>query len=1134
MFKIFIRRPVLSIVVSLVIAFIGVLALFNLPVTQFPSISPPKVNVVANYPGANNELLVKSVIIPLEQALNGVPGMKYIESDAGNDGEAALNVVFKLGTDPNVDAVNVQNRVSSATNKLPPEVIREGVKISREEPNILMYINLYSDDPTADQGFLYNYFDINIAPELLRVDGVGDLDILGTRNYAMRVWLHPDKMMSYGLSTDDVREALEDQNVEVSPGKLGESGGLRPQVKEYVLKYPGRYTTEDEYKNIIIKSTKGGNAVRLKDIADVHLGNEVYDIYSTFNGRPSAAVTLKQAYGSNARDVIGKVKTAMARLQKDMPKGMHYEVSYDVSRFLDASIEKVIHTLFEAFILVGIVVFVFLGDWRASVIPILAIPISLLGSFIAMMVFNITLNMISLFALVMAIGIVVDDAIVVIEAVNVEMLRHKLSPVEATEKAMKEISGAIIAISLVMASVFIPVAFMGGPEGMFYRQFSITMASSILFSAFVALTLTPALCALILTKEQEHNVKLGFVGKALQRFNARFDRGSQRYERVVRRTVRMKALTLGAILACCGLAYWVNLGLPAGFIPQEDQGMIYAVVETPPGSTIERTNAAAQAFLKIAKEEEGVESVSSLAGFEILSEGTSANSGSCLINLKDWKHRKRTAKEIISDLEEKCKTLTQANIEFFEPPSIPGYGAASGFELRLLDKTGKNDYHEMERVSKDFVKELRKRPEIGNAFTFYSASYPQFMLHVDDNAALQKGVQPGKALENLSILVGSDYQTGFIRFGKPYKVIVQAAPQYRDFPEHLMGLYTKNEEGEMVPYADFMSLSRTYGMSEITRHNLYNSSEVTGAQAAGYSSGQALRAIEEVAQRTLPKGYDYDWAGISKDEAEQGNTAIIIFMVCLVFVYLILAAQYENFLLPVPVIIFLPVGILGAFLFLKMCGLENNIYAQIALVMLIGLLGKNAVLMVEYAVQRKNAGESIVQSAISAAVARFRPILMTSIAFVAGLIPLVFATGAGAIGNRTIGTAAVGGMLLGTLGGLVLIPGLYYIFAGMTDKLVHYQKEKPLSEEKDVAYRKKRATSAGGDEVFFLEELSVEDLNRQHLAQASEGFAQEDAMQDDALDDAAQDDFTQDDSAQEDSAQDDAQNVQEDDDDEKK
>ena len=542
MFKIFIRRPVLSIVVSLVIAFIGILSLSNLPITQFPSISPPKVNVIANYPGANNELLVKSVIIPLEQALNGIPGMKYIESNAGNDGEAELNVVFKLGTDPNVDAVNVQNRVSSATNKLPAEVIREGVKISREEPNILMYINLYSDDPKVDQGFLYNYFDINISPELLRVDGVGDLDILGTRNYAMRVWLHPDKMIAYGLSTDDVSDALEDQNIEVSPGKLGESGGQRPQVKEYVLKYPGRYTTEDEYKNIIIKSNKDGNIVRLKDIADVHLGSEVYDIYSTFNGRPSAAVTLKQAYGSNARNVITKVKDAMAHLQKDMPKGMHYEISYDVSRFLDASIEKVIHTLFEAFILVAIVVFIFLGDWRASIIPIMAVPISLLGSFIAMMLFNITLNMISLFALVMAIGIVVDDAIVVIEAVNVEISRNKLSPVEATEKAMKEISGAIIAISLVMASVFIPVAFMGGPEGMFYRQFSITMASSILFSGFVALTLTPALCALILTKEQENHVKLGFIGRVLQRFNAKFDSGSRKYERLIQHTVKKKSL----------------------------------------------------------------------------------------------------------------------------------------------------------------------------------------------------------------------------------------------------------------------------------------------------------------------------------------------------------------------------------------------------------------------------------------------------------------------------------------------------------------------------------------------------------------------------------------------------------------
>ena len=1056
MFKIFIRRPVLAIVVSLVIVFIGIISLFNLPVTQYPSISPPKVNVTASYPGANNELTIKSVVIPLEQALNGVPGMKYIESDAGNDGEASINVVFKLGTDPNVDAINVQNRVSAATNKLPPEVIKEGVRISREEPNILMYINLYSDDPKADQEFLFNYFDINISPELQRVDGVGDLDILGTRSFAMRVWLKPDKMTAYGLSADDIADALEDQNIEVSPGRIGESSGMLPQAKEYVLKYSGRYTTPEEYGNIVVKSNSDGQMVRLKDVADIHLGSEVYDIYSTLNGRPSAAVTLKQAYGSNARDVITQVKKTMERLKKDMPKGMHYEISYDISRFLNASISKVIHTLFEAFLLVAIVVFVFLGDWRSSLIPVLAVPVSLLGSFAVMLFFNITLNMISLFALVMAIGIVVDDAIVVIEAVNVKIAREHLAPLEATQAAMKEISGAIIAISLVMASVFIPVAFMGGPEGMFYRQFSIVMASSILLSGFVALTLTPALCALILTKEQERHVQKGTIGRFLAKFNRGFNKGSDKYQSLLQHTIKHKAWTMTAILAFCVLAFLIDKNLPSGFIPQEDQGMIYAEIQTPPGSTIERTNQVALQVMRIAEREEGVESVSSLAGFEILSEGTSANTGSCLINLRDWKDRKRTAKEIMDDLEKKCKQITQADINFFEPPSIPGYGSTSGFELRLLDKSGKNDYHEMERVSKEFVDAVNKRPEIGRAFSFYSASYPQYLLKMDDDMALQKGVAPGKALNNLATLVGSDYETGFIRFGKPYKVLVQAAPQYRAFPEDLLKLNAKNDQGEMVPYADFMTLQKTYGMSEITRHNLYNSAEVTGLPASGYSSGQAIKAIDEVAAQTLPRGYDYDWAGISKDEVDQGNTAIIIFVICLGFVYLILAGQYENFILPLPIITCLPAGIFGAFLFLKASGLENNIYAQIALVMLIGLLGKNAVLMVEYAVQRKNMGMSIREAAIEGAVARFRPILMTSIAFVVGLLPLVFTSGAGAVGNHTIGTAAIGGMLVGTLCGLLLIPSLYDIFANLTDKIVHYQREKPLSEQKDKSYNHKK------------------------------------------------------------------------------
>ena len=618
MFQKFIRRPVLAIVVSLVIVFIGILSLFNLPITQFPSISPPKVNVVADYPGANNELMIKSVLIPLEQALNGVPGMKYIESDAGNDGEGEINIVFKLGTDPNVDAINVQNRVSAATNKLPPAVVREGVKISREEPNILMYINLYSDDPKVDQNFLFNYADINISPELARVDGVGDLDILGTRSFAMRVWLKPDKLTAYGLSASDITDALQQQSIEASPGKLGESSGKHAQSFEYVLKYPGRYTTPEEYSNIVVKSTPDGQFIRLKDVADVSLGSEVYDIYSTLNGHPSAAITLKQAYGSNARQVIQNVKKTMAHLQKDMPKGMHYELSYDISRFLDASIEKVIHTLFEAFILVGFVVFLFLGDWRSALIPCLAVPVSLIGSFAVMNAFGITLNMISLFALVMAIGIVVDDAIVVIEAVNVKIAQEGLEPLEATQKAMKEISGAIVAVTLVMASVFIPVAFMGGPEGMFYRQFSITIASGIVLSGFTALTLTPSLCALILTRERDNHIKKTWLNRVLDKFNAGFDKGIGGYRNVLQRTVSRKIITLPLLLLFCIGAFFINNSLPSGFIPQEDQGMIYAVIETPPGATIERTNKVAHQLASIIAKEDGVESVSSLAGYEIL------------------------------------------------------------------------------------------------------------------------------------------------------------------------------------------------------------------------------------------------------------------------------------------------------------------------------------------------------------------------------------------------------------------------------------------------------------------------------------------------------------------------------------
>lgn len=1052
MFKKFIRRPVMSIVISLVIVFLGSLALLKLPVTQFPAISPPKVNITAEYPGANNELLIKSVIIPLEQALNGVPGMKYMESDAGNDGEGSINVVFNLGTDPNVAAVNVQNRVSSAINKLPPLVVREGVKITREEPNILMYINLYSNDPKADQKFLYNYADINILSELKRVDGVGEADILGNRDYAMRIWLKPDRLTAYDISADEVMEALSAQSLEASPGKTGESSGKTSETFEYVIKYPGRFSTQKEYGDIILKSNADGQFVRLKDVADIDFGSSMYDIYSSLNGKTSAAITVKQSYGSNASEVINNVKALMEDIGKhNLPKGMHYEISYDVSRFLDASIEKVFHTLFEAFVLVGIVVFLFLGDWRSTIIPTLAVPVSLIGTFAVMSAFGITLNLISLFALVMAIGVVVDDAIVVIEAVHAKMEEKNLSPLRATEEAMHEISGAIVAITLVMASVFIPIAFMSGPVGVFYRQFSITMASAIILSGVVALTLTPALCALILKNHHGAEKKKTPVQKFLDGFNTIFNKGANQYRGVLNKSVTRKIITLPVLLVFCILTYFLTNAVPSGFIPGEDQGMIYAIIQTPPGSTLERTNKIAHDLQNIASHIDGVQSVSSLAGYEILTEGTGSNSGTCLINLKSWSDRAKSAEEIIKELEEKSKDIAGANIEFFQPPSLPGYGASGGFEMRLLDKAGTGDFHKMEQVSKDFVKELQKRPEIGNAFTFYSASFPQYMLHMDNDMAQQKGITTENALNNLSILVGSDYETGFIRFGKPYKVIVQAAPQYRALPTDLLKLYVKNNKDEMVPYSDFMTMQKVYGLSEMTRYNMYSSSEVSGSPAEGYSSGDAIKAIQEVADAKLPRGYGIDWAGISKDEVSRGNEAIAIFMVCLGFVYLILSAQYESFILPLPIILSLPIGIFGAFLCLKLFSLENNIYAQIAMIMLIGLLGKNAVLIVEFAVQKKNEGMSVPEAVVEAASLRFRPILMTSFAFIAGLLPLVFATGPGAVGNRTIGTAAAGGMLIGTVFGLFIIPGLYYIFGLIAEKsrFAKYEYDNPITNEID-------------------------------------------------------------------------------------
>ncbi len=1053
MFTKFIHRPVLSIVISLIITLLGALAITQLPVTQFPSISPPKVNINAEYPGANGELMIKAVVIPLERALNGVPGMKYITSDAGNDGECSIQVVFNLGTDPNIAAVNIQNRVAGVINKLPPIVVREGVKISREESNMLMYINVYSKDTTADVNFIYNFADINILSELKRVDGVGFADILGDREYSMRIWLKPDRMLAYKISADEVLKALDEQSLEASPGRTGESSGKKSQAFEYVLKYPGRFTTKEGYENIILRSTPEGEILRIKDVASVEFGTAYYDIYSTLHGKPAAAIVIKQSYGSNASAVISNIKKRMEEIKvESFPKGMDYEISYDVSKFLDASIEKVIHTLIEAFLLVSLVVFIFLGDWRSTLIPAIAVPVSLIGTFFFMQFFGISLNMITLFALVLAIGIVVDNAIVVVEAVHAKMEGKNIEPRVATEMAMHEISGAIIAITLVMAAVFIPVAFMSGPVGIFFRQFSVTMATSIILSGIIALTLTPALCATMLKNTHGVKKRKNFLSSFLQGFNNWFNRTLGGYTKILQLIVNRRVITFLILLIFCVGTYFLNKSIPSGFIPNEDQGVFYAIINTPPGSTLERTNEVSSQVRTIAEEIEDVKSVSSLAGYEILSEGEGSTAGTCLINLKTWDERKHSVAEVMKDLEEKCKNIKGATIEFFPPPAVPGYGAAGGFELRLLDKMASGDYKKMETVNNDFVKELNKRPELASVFSFYSASYPQFMLNIDNDKAQQKGVTIDNAMNTLSTLIGSNYETSFIKYDRQYKVMVQALPEYRSLPQDILKLYVKNDRGEMVPFSAFMRMDKVYGLSEITRHNMYNASEISGNAAPGYSSGTAISTIMEVAKNKLPRGFGIDWAGISKDEVGRGNEAIYIFLVCLAFVYLLLAAQYESFILPFPIILSLPTGIFGAFFLLKVLGLENNIYAQVSMVMLIGLLAKNAVLIVEFAVQRHRAGSTVLQAAIAGAAVRLRPILMTSFAFIAGLIPLVFATGPGAIGNRTIGTAAAGGMLFGTIFGVLIIPGLYYIFASISEKhdLIEDEYENPLTEEIDL------------------------------------------------------------------------------------
>ncbi|MFI4848921.1 MAG: efflux RND transporter permease subunit [Gimesia chilikensis] len=1140
MFAKFLHRPALAMVISLLILFMGGLAITALPISQFPSVAPPSVVVAVSYPGASAKILVDSTLVILERAINGVPNMRYMSSAATSAGEATIKIIFEPGTDPNTAVLNVNNRIQMVKNRLPPIVEREGIIVMQNMTSMLMYVNVYSKDPNVDQNFLYNYTTVNLLPEIKRIRGVGRAQILGNRAYAMRVELDLDRMRAYKISSADVMEAIKEQSMIGSPGRLGQATGTTSQTIEYVLTWVGRYNKPEQYENIILRANPNGEILRLKDVAKVNLGSSFYDLYSDIDGYPSASIVLKQIPGSNAADVIAKVKEKLKEIKTEsFPPGMDYAISYDVSNFLDASIEKVLHTLFEAFILVSLVVFLFLGDFRSTLIPTLAVPVSLIGTFFFMSMFGMSINLITLFALVLAIGVVVDDAIVVVEAVHEKMHAKHLSPYAATKEVVAEISGAIIAITLVMTSVFIPVTFMPGAVGVFYRQFALTMAMSIVLSGVVALTLTPVLCAMILkphTGYVEQKGIVGLINRLLKKISGRyafvlrgllcvflgaavgygvyellhveivhevlseqvelthlrtviigvvmavlfaftfravfsgsepnekkkkgpigiflyyFDRGVDKvtnaFTWIVGLIITRRIFTMIVIGVFGYGILLVNEVLPSGFIPLEDQGVIYGIIQTPPGSTLEYTNSKSHELQKICEEFDEITSVTSLAGYEILTEGRGSNAGTCLINLKPWSERKLTSKEIIEELEQKGWAIANVKLEFFEPPAVPGFGAAGGFSLCLLDKTNSGDYDAFGKITENFLAELGKRKELKGLFTFFANNYPQYEVVIDNDVAMQKGVSIADAMENLSIVVGSTWEQGFIRFGQFYKVYVQSAPEFRRYPEDLRNMFVKNDEGEMVPYSAFMKIKKMQGMNEINRYNLYTTAIIQGAPSTGYSSGQAIDAIKEVAEKTLPHGYGIGWQGLAYDEASKGNTAIYIFAIVVIFVYLVLVGQYESFVLPLAVIISLPVGLFGSFLMLKSMGLANDVYCQIGLVMLVGLLGKNAILIIEFAVQRRQEGLSIKDAGVEGGKLRFRPIVMTSFAFIAGLVPLVRATGPGAIGNRTIGTTAVGGMLMGTLIGVFVIPGLYFLFARMSDgkKLIKDEHDEPLSE----------------------------------------------------------------------------------------
>ncbi|MDC6390238.1 efflux RND transporter permease subunit [Maribacter sp. PR1] len=1029
----FIERPVLSTVISIIIVILGLLGLTTLPITQYPDIAPPTISVSANYPGANAETILESVIIPLEEQINGVEGMTYLTSTATNSGTATIDVFFDQEVDPDIAAVNVQNRVARANSLLPQAVIQTGVTTQKQQTSALMFMSFYSTNPDYDETFVQNYLKINVIPEIQRVDGVGNVNVFGSKDYAMRIWLQPEKLAAYSLIPSDVVAVLSEQSLEAAAGSLGENDG---EAFSYVIKYGGRFKTQEQYSNIVVKALDNGRFLRLSDIAEIELGAQSYSASSMTAGYPAVNMGIYQTKGSNARDIILEIENRLEQVRQDLPAGINIFVPYNTNNFLNASIEKVVSTLVEAFLLVFLVVFIFLQDFRSTLIPAIAVPVSIIGTFFFLNLFGYSINLLTLFALVLAIGIVVDDAIVVVEAVHAKLDGGAKDAKKATVTAMSEISGAIISITLVMAAVFIPVTFVQGPTGVFYEQFGVTLIVAIIISAVNALTLSPALCALFLKPHtEEKDAKKNFMQRFFDAFNSGFKATTQKYGRSVHFLYTHKWVTvLILVLALAGI-WWSSSVVKTGFVPDEDRGIVFMNIELPPGSSIDRTHEVNEELYSKIKQIPGVLDGSVIEGRSFLG-GAGSNYGLGFVRLKDWDERgadSLSMEAITAKMFGVAATIPEANIVFFSPPSIPGFGRSSGVEVNLLDRTS-GSFTDLDNINKEFIANLSQRPEIQYAQSSFDTGYPQYELEINVPRAKELGVSVSSIFATLQGYIGSIFAADFSRFGKQYRVYVQALPEDRSDRDNLDQMFVRTNAGVMTPITEFISLERVYGPQSVTRFNLFNSTKITAATNPGYSSGDAIKAVEEVA-KSLPTTFSVAYSGLTREEVNAGNQTTTIFLLSLVFVYFLLAAQYESYLIPFSVLFSLPLGVFGAYFTTQLAGLQNNIYFQIALIMLLGLLAKNAILIVEFALQRRKHGLSILDAAVEGAESRLRPILMTSFAFILGLMPLALANGVGAEGNRSIGTGAVGGLLIGTVIGVFVIPTLFIFFQWLQEKV---------------------------------------------------------------------------------------------------